>query len=596
MNNADYWARRMKIMEDALKDKSYEYVKNLEEQFDIAISDIEKQLRAWYQRFSDNNGGMSYSDAQKLLNSEELKEFKWTVEQYIKAGKEHAVNGAWEKELENASARVHISRLESLKMQLRQQAEILTQESIQAASDASELSYTQSYYHTAFEVQRGLGVGWTLQALNSNAVQKVLSRPWTADNQTFTARCWTDKAKLIETVNQEITRMLATGSSPDKAINAITKRFKVSKQNAGRLVMTESAYFSSTAQKDCFNELGVEKYRVVGTLDTKTCGTCGDMDGKVFKMSEFSPGSTAPPFHPWCRCCTAPYFEDMDGIGERYARNAKTGESYKLPKDITYKEWKALQDEAYGHEFVDKTRKYEYNKNADMLQFERYKSVIGDVVPDNFEDFQKIKYESPDTWEKLKYQYRTVNRYEVNGNVPTEKIIELDNAAWYTKQTGFDCSKFTGDNKKKVKNLSRSGNAAAMDFDGMTFFSHSQAKDENSLCFKSYTGKYSLIGMQKNRQFNVLDLGDGVKREYDTEAKFLEFVATQKKEDERFSVTILSEKHMCKSCAGVVEQFKNKYPKATVNVISGKTNYNGSESGNKTWAHRKKVEKNVKTH
>ena len=596
MNNADYWARRMKIMEDALKDKSYEYVKNLEEQFDIAISDIEKQLRAWYQRFSDNNGGISYSDAQKLLNSEELKEFKWTVEQYIKAGKEHAVNGAWEKELENASARVHISRLESLKTQLRQQAEILIQESIQAASDASELSYTQSYYHTAFEVQRGLGVGWTLQALNSNAVQKVLSRPWTADNQTFTARCWTDKAKLIETVNQEITRMLATGSSPDKAINAITKRFKVSKQNAGRLVMTESAYFSSAAQKDCFNELGVEKYRVVGTLDTKTCSTCGDMDGKVFKMSEFSPGSTAPPFHPWCRCCTAPYYEDMDGIGERYARDAKTGESYKLPKDITYKEWKALQDEAYGHEFVDKTRKYEYNKNTDMLQFERYKSVIGDVVPDNFEDFQKIKYESPDTWEKLKYQYRTVNRYEVNGNVPTEKIIELDNAAWYTKQTGFDCSKFTGDNKKKVKNLSRSGNAAAMEFDGMTFFSHSQAKDENSLCFKSYTGKYSLIGMQKNRQFNVLDLGDGVKREYDTEAKFLEFVATQKKEDERFSVTILSEKHMCKSCAGVVEQFKNKYPKATVNVISGRTNYNGSESGNKTWAHRKKVEKNVKTH
>lgn len=596
MNNADYWARRMKIMEDALKDKSYEYVKNLEEQFDIAISDIEKQLRAWYQRFSDNNGGMSYSDAQKLLNSEELKEFKWTVEQYIKAGKEHAVNGAWEKELENASARVHISRLESLKTQLRQQAEILTQESIQAASDASELSYTQSYYHTAFEVQRGLGVGWTLQALNSNAVQKVLSRPWTADNQTFTARCWTDKAKLIETVNQEITRMLATGSSPDKAINAITKRFKVSKQNAGRLVMTESAYFSSAAQKDCFNELGVEKYRVVGTLDTKTCSTCGDMDGKVFKMSEFSPGSTAPPFHPWCRCCTAPYYEDMDGIGERYARDAKTGESYKLPKDITYKEWKALQDEAYGHEFVDKTRKYEYNKNADMLQFERYKSVIGDVIPDNLDDFQKIKYESPDTWEKLKYQYRTVNRYEVNGNVPTEKIIELDNAAWYTKQTGFDCSKFTGDNKKKVKNLSRSGNAAAMEFDGMTFFSHSQAKDENSLCFKSYTGKYSLIGMQKNRQFNVLDLGDGVKREYDTEAKFLEFVATQKKEDERFSVTILSEKHMCKSCAGVVEQFKNKYPKATVNVISGRTNYNGSESGNKTWAHRKKVEKNVKTH
>ena len=80
--------------------------------------------------------------------------------------------------------------------------------------------------------------------------------------------------------------MLASGEAPDKAIAAISKRFNVSKQNAGRVVMTESTYFSSAAQKDCFNELGVEKYRIIGTLDTKTCNICGDMDGKVFKMSD----------------------------------------------------------------------------------------------------------------------------------------------------------------------------------------------------------------------------------------------------------------------------------------------------------------------
>lgn len=403
MNNADYWARRLKIMEDALKDQSYEYVKNLEQQFDAAIAQIDTQMRAWYQRFADNNGGISYAEAQKLLTAGELKEFKWTVQQYIKAGKEHAISGAWAKELENASARVHISRLEILKIQLRRQAEALTQARVKATTDASELSYTQSYYHTAFEVQRGLGVGWTLQALNSGTVQKVLSRPWTVDNQTFTARCWTDKTKLVETVNQELTRMLATGEAPDKAIAAISKRFNVSKQNAGRVVMTESAYFSSAAQKDCFNELGVEKYRIIGTLDTKTCNICGDMDGKVFKMSDYRPGSTAPPFHPWCRCCTAPYFDDMDGVGERYARDAKTGERYKLPKDTTYNEWKAMQDAAYGSGTVDKLRKIGYNESADKSQFERYKALLGDKAPKSFEAFQQIKY--GDGYAALKVQY-----------------------------------------------------------------------------------------------------------------------------------------------------------------------------------------------
>ncbi len=43
--------------------------------------------------------------------------------------------------------------------------------------------------------------------------------------------------------------MLATGEAPDKAIAAISKRFNVSKQNAGRVVMTESAYFSAQPKK-----------------------------------------------------------------------------------------------------------------------------------------------------------------------------------------------------------------------------------------------------------------------------------------------------------------------------------------------------------
>ena len=432
MNNADYWARRFKIMEDALKDQSYEYVKNLEQQFDNAIAQIDTQMRAWYQRFADNNGGITFADAQKLLTSGELKEFKWTVQQYIKAGKEHAISGAWEKELENASARVHISRLESLKIQLRQLAESLTNARVTATTNASELSYTQSYYHTAFEVQRGLGVGWTMQALDTGTVQKVLSRPWTVDNQTFTARCWTDKTKLVETVNQELTRMLVTGEAPDKAIAAITKRFGVSKSNAGRVVMTESAYFSSAAQKDCFNDLGVEQYRIIGTLDTKTCNICGDMDGEVFKMSEYSPGSTAPPFHPWCRCCTAPYFEDMEGLGERFARDVTTGKRYKLPKDTTYKQWKEMQDAAHGAGTVDKMRKMEYNKSADKLQFEAYKSRLGADAPKTFEAFQKLKYDNPTAYEGISGYYR----YKGNNPDSNKGLYKANNAVKAMRAAG----------------------------------------------------------------------------------------------------------------------------------------------------------------
>ena len=298
MNNADYWARRMRILGDAIRDQSYEYVKNLEQRFDEAIREIDTQMRAWYQRFADNNGGISYADAQKLLTAGELKEFKWDVWTYIEKCKESSVKGNWIKELENASARVHISRLDSLKLQLRQHAETLTAARIQATTDASELAYANSYYHTAFEIQKAIGIGWTMQGIDSTRLEKILSRPWTVDNQTFTARCWTDKTKLVETVNQELTRMVATGAAPDKAIANIAKRFNTSKSNAGRVVMTESSYFSSAAKNDCFNELDVERYVIVGALDQGTCEFCGEMDGKVFKMSEYQPGTTANPSIP----------------------------------------------------------------------------------------------------------------------------------------------------------------------------------------------------------------------------------------------------------------------------------------------------------
>lgn len=405
MNNADYWVRRMRIANEAIFKKTDEYIENLEKQFNAAIRELDTKIRAWYQRFAENNGGMSYGQANKLLTSGELKEFKWDVWEYIEKCKESAVNGAWIKELENASARVHISRLESIKLQLRQQAEMLTKARVDATDEASRLAYTESYYHTAFEIQRGIGIGWTMQGVNKTFLDKVLARPWTVDNRTFIARCWDDKVKLVNLVNQEITRMAATGAAPDKAIANIAKQFNTSKANAGRVVMTESAHFQLGAQKNCFEELGVEKYQIVAGLDIETCDLCGSMDGKVYKMSEYEEGVTAPLFHPRCRCCIAPCNEDIEGLGRRFARDAKTGKGYRVSSDTTYAEWKAQQDAAYGEGFVDRQRAKRYNYAADKQQHELYKARLGKGVPRKFADFQAIKYDNPDQYAALKIKY-----------------------------------------------------------------------------------------------------------------------------------------------------------------------------------------------
>ena len=71
----------------------------------------------------------------------------------------------------------------------------------------------------------------------------------------------------MNTVNTQITQMVMRGAVPDNAIKAIADRFKVSKSQAGRLVMTESAAFANEARKDCFKDLDFEKYVIVEMLD-----------------------------------------------------------------------------------------------------------------------------------------------------------------------------------------------------------------------------------------------------------------------------------------------------------------------------------------
>lgn len=338
MRNDKYWANRMRILEESLLDKGYDYVKNLERQYATAIQDIESQIARWYQRFAAENG-ITLAEANKLLTTQELDEFRWTVEEYIKHGQENAVSQAWLKQLKNASARVHVSRLDSLKLQLQEQAEVLHGAQTEALNSSLSEVYRRGYYHTAFELQKGIGVGWTLHGLTGDEIRKVLSRPWTLDAQTFSDRIWSNKEALVNKVNTELTQMIMRGSAPDKTIQAIAKRFNVSKSQAGRLVMTESAAFANEARKDCFRDLGVARYIIVETLDSETCALCGQLDGKVYPMSEYQVGVTAPPFHPWCRGTTAPYFEDLEGLGDRAARDNE-GKVYDVPRGMTFEEWK----------------------------------------------------------------------------------------------------------------------------------------------------------------------------------------------------------------------------------------------------------------
>lgn len=331
----NYWRQRFEALEDAQHNRSVFYYADLEKAYIQTMNLLEADILRWYERFAKSEG-VSLDEAKQLLKTQELKEFKWSVDDYIKYGQKNAVNQQWMKQLENASSRVHISRLESLKLQLQHHVEKLYGDQIEGFERLMKEIYQDQYYHTAYEVQKAFNVGFAFQALNEAKLTKIISKPWTADNLTFSAKIWRDRGYLIDTLHKELTLSIAKGESPQRLISVIQKKMNTSRSSAARLVLTEQAFFSASASKDAFSELDVERYEIIATLDSKTSDICQSMDGKVFKLSDFEPGVTANPFHPRCRTTTAPYFED--DYSQRIARK-KNGEVYYISSNIKYPEW-----------------------------------------------------------------------------------------------------------------------------------------------------------------------------------------------------------------------------------------------------------------
>lgn len=338
--NKDYWVKRFAQRENQDYESAEKFYREIQEQFRMAKNSVQMDIEYWYNRLAENND-ISYAAAKKMLKKDELEEFHWTVEQYIKRGEESGLNGKWIKQLENASARVHISRLEAMKIQMGQHMEKLFADYEGRTEDFLSELYQDDYYRSAWEISKGIGQGFDLHRIDTRKIDTLLKKPWALDGANFSDRIWTNKDKLLQNLNTELSQCIIRGASPQEAIKNLAHKMDVSQSQAGNLIMTEMAAVSSRAQQDCFTELGIERFEIVATLDSHTSDICQEMDGKSFDMKEYEVGVTAPPFHPRCRTTTVPYFDDEFTIGEeRAARDPETGRTVYVDGDLTYPEWK----------------------------------------------------------------------------------------------------------------------------------------------------------------------------------------------------------------------------------------------------------------
>ncbi|MFV3013524.1 polymorphic toxin type 50 domain-containing protein [Clostridium botulinum] len=418
MRSKDYWKKRSEVVAGKQFKKTDNYILSLHLEYMEALSSIQKDIEVFYARFSQNNE-ISLQEAKRLLNSNELREFKMDLKEFTRKAKDNK-NLQWEKELNNVSYKVRVTRLQALQTQIRNSIEDLYSRQQDNATSLLKGVYEDTYYRNIYEVHKGLGIGVNFAKLDANTINKVITEPWHGDN--YSSRIWNNKDKLIMELQTNLTQAFIRGDSIDKTSKIIAERMEVGKSRARTLVNTESANIVSKATFNSYIGSGVVKeYEILATLDLHTSKICRSMDGKVFKVSEKEIGVNAPPFHPNCRTTTIAHFPDAIDE-ERIARDSE-GKVYYVNGNIDYAQW-YKENVSNNPKAILEERKIQ-NKSSDQPQYLRYKEILGKEMPTSFDKFQELKYNNVNEWDKLKLAYKDQNikNHIKSDELPKEILI-----------------------------------------------------------------------------------------------------------------------------------------------------------------------------
>lgn len=337
MNSRDYWERR------AAQDM-YDRMGTAEDtaaEMNAAIQQtsayLEKEVKAVMRGMQ--SFGISETEAKKILNAAgdgtALQRLRKAAQQVGDPEKREALLNA----INSAGAyRYRITRIEELNRDINRQCRELYKTENRHITSALRNVAEDSYYHEIFSIQKGTGLGFSFSKFPRQDVDRILRSNWSGGN--YSQRIWKDVNGMTARLKSELLVSMLSGRSNEKTARIFQEQFGVNAFCARRIVRTESAYVANAAQAKAYDEAGIDRYRFIATLDSRTCECCAALDGKVFELAKAKPGTNYPPMHPFCRSTTIADFGDdeLEGL-ERRAKD-KDGNTVKVPADMTYEQWK----------------------------------------------------------------------------------------------------------------------------------------------------------------------------------------------------------------------------------------------------------------
>ena len=293
LSNEEYWSKREAYkLKKGLKDlKKIE--KELVNEYKKAMNEIGKEISNLFYKYAKDNN-LSYSDAKKYLNSSEFREFKRDLKSYMKlieeTGDEELLL-----ELNTLSMKSRISRLEEMFYQCGKYINEVYESTNKRLQTVYSSTIKDNYYQTIYDIHKAIGVGVSFSYIDNDMIKEILAFPWSGRH--YSSRLWSNRTKLKNAMVEELTQMLIQGKGVKETSKALSKRLDADLKNCIRLIHTEHSYFMEQASQKAYDELDIDKYKILATLDKRTSKICQDLDGEVFNVKDAIVGVNMPPFH-----------------------------------------------------------------------------------------------------------------------------------------------------------------------------------------------------------------------------------------------------------------------------------------------------------
>ena len=343
MPTQNYWINRANQRMDSYILQSEQTADEIAKAYYKASKQIEKEMSKVL------NGLAAISDPQTAVRALKSNPDSKLIAQLRKAVGTMPDGKEKQKALTLISSPAYQFRLRRLQATLdnaKKECESLYKAELNGATRHLRGLYNDAFLHTVYDIDQGYNALHTFSMFPASRVNKLLTMQWSGLN--YSERIWNNTQTLATELKEQMLIAFMTGAGVSSTSSAISRQFQTSAYNARRLVRTETNFIANQAEMDAYKRLGIEKYKYIATLDTRTSAICQSLDGQVFSCDDAQAGVNLPPMHPNCRSTTIMYDSEQP-LKERIARD-ENGNNIKVPGDITYKEWL----EKYHPELIEK--------------------------------------------------------------------------------------------------------------------------------------------------------------------------------------------------------------------------------------------------